>query len=101
MATYGELYSLWHESALKNKVTVAVIVAAETIQGEDPVTPNHANRLVWARQAFEVTVDIANTMFRVILAVNKDASKEAILNATDVSIQVAIDAAVDTFATGA
>lgn len=100
MATYSELYDLWYESTLKNRVIVATIVTAETIQGEDAGTPNHANRLAWAKQAFESPVAIADAMFRVILAANKDATQEAILNATDASIQASVDAAVDTFATG-
>jgi len=98
MATYNELYSLWHETGLKNRVTVAMVIAAETIQSEAPATPNHANRLIWARQAFENPV--ADGMFRVILAANKAATREQILGATDTSIQAAVDAAVDTFATG-
>ena len=100
MATYEELYGLWHESGLKNKVTVAVVVAAETIQGEDVGTPNHANRLIWARQTFESPAIAADAMFRVILAVNKDIAVGTILAASDASIQAAVDAAVDTFATG-
>jgi hypothetical protein len=100
MASYEELYSLWNESGLRNKVIVAVIVAAESIQGEDPVTPNHANRLLWAKTSLESPVPVASAMFRLVIAANKDATKEAILNAIDASIQSAIDSAVDMFATG-
>ncbi len=99
MATYSELYGLWYESGLRNRVTVAVVVAAETVQGEDAGTPNHANRLVWAQQTFLNPASIAHAMFRVVLAANKDVTVEAILSATDVSIQGAVDTAVDTFAT--
>ena len=100
MATYSELFGLWNESGLKNRITVAVIVAAESIQNEDIETLNHANRLIWAQQTFQNPVAIANAMFRVVLAANKDASTEAILSASDIAIQSAVDAAVDTFATG-
>jgi hypothetical protein len=100
MASYEELYSLWNESGLRNKVTVAVIVAAESIQGEDPATLNHNNRLLWAKTSLENPVSIAGAMFRFVIAANKDATKEVILNAIDTSIQSAIDAAVDMFATG-
>jgi len=100
MATYEELYSLWHESSLKNRVTVAAIVAAETIQGEDPAIPNHANRLIWAKATLENPMSVADAVFRLVLAANKDATTEAILKASDASIQSAVDTAVDMFATG-
>lgn len=100
MAAYKELYSLWYESDLRNKVTVAVVVAAEAIQSEDPATPNHANRLLWAKATLENPIAIAGAMFRLVLAANKDATKEAILQASDGSIQAAVDGAVDMFATG-
>lgn len=100
MATYDELYSLWHESGLRNRVIVAVVVAAQAIQIEEPVIENHANRLLWSRQTFESPVVAADAMFRVILAVNKDVAVGAILSATDANIQASVDAAVDTFATG-
>ena len=100
MAAYEELFSLWHESELKNLVTVAVVVAAEEIWGEDEATPNHANRLIWAKATLESPTSVASAMFRLVLAANKDATKEAILGASDASIQAAIDSAVDMFATG-
>ena len=100
MATYSELFGLWNESSLKNRIMVAVIVAAEAIQNESPTTPNHANRLVWAQQTFQNPSSIAYAMFRVVLAANKDVTVQAILDATDAAIQTAVDAAVDTFATG-
>ena len=52
MATYDELYGLHNESALKNRVAVACIAAAEVIMSEDPTVENHANRLVWASSVF-------------------------------------------------
>lgn len=100
MATYKELYSLWHESDLKNKVAVAVVVAAETIQDEVDTTPNHANRLVWAREALESTTSKTDPMYRIILAENKDMTVAQILGASDTAIQNAVNGAVDLFATG-
>lgn len=41
MATYKDLYGLVSESALRNRVTTAVIVAAETIRTEPSETTNH------------------------------------------------------------
>ena len=100
MAAYEALFSLWNESELRNLVTVAVIVAAQKIWGEDGATPNHANRLIWAKTTLMSPTSIVNAMFRFVLAANKDMSVEAILDASDPSIQAAIDGAVDLFATG-
>jgi len=100
MADYDELYGLWYESGLKNRVMVAVVVAAQTIQDEVPKTPNHTNRLVWAQQTFQNPASSAESIFYVILAINKDKTVETILGISDTSIQTAVDNAVDIFATG-
>lgn len=100
MADYDKLYDLWYESSLKNRVTVAVVIAAQAVQNEDSATANHAARLLWSRQAFENPVAAANPIYRVILAVNRDLDQEAILGASDSNIQAAVDDAVNTFATG-
>ena len=100
MAAYEELYGLWHESSLRNKVAVAVVVAAETIQDEVDTIPNHANRLIWAREALEVPMSKTDAMYRIILAENRDLAVTQILGASDTAIQNAVDGAVDLFATG-
>lgn len=100
MAAYEELYSLWHESDLKNKVAVAVVVAAEIIQDEVETTPNHANRLIWAKEALESTASKTDPMYRIVLAENRDMTMAQILGASDTAIQNAVDGAVDLFATG-
>lgn len=98
MAEYVELYDLWNESELRNRVTVAVVVAAEAIWGEVDTTPNHANRLLWARATLESPVLVASAMFRFVLAANKGATPETILGAPDATIQSAIDGVVNLFA---
>lgn len=102
MATYEELHSLFTgESELKNKIGVAVIVAAEAIRGEDVGTANHANRLLWAASAFSNPRGVAGQMFMAVLAANKSATLSAITSASDSEIQANVDAVVDLFATGA
>lgn len=100
MAAYDEIYDLWYESKLKNKVTVAVIVVAEIIHGEVETTPNHTNRLIWAIEALEAPVTKAGSMYRLILAENKDMTVAQILGVSDTTIQNAVDETVDLFATG-
>lgn len=101
MATYTELFELRGNSTLRNRVAVAMIVAAETIRNEDGGTANHANRLLWAKEVFQGRLPQANDMLTAVVAANKDATVAQIASATDAALQANVDAAVDVFATGA
>ena len=102
MASYEELYGLFEgSSALRNKITVAVVVAAETIRNEDVGTPNHANRLIWSALAFQNPKGESARMMKAVIASNKDSTIEQITGASDSAIQSKIDTVVDLFATGA
>lgn len=98
MATYQEIYNLRSDLALQNRVLVACIVAAEAIRVEEPVTPNHANRKLWAKRVFANPEAEARSMLTAVLAQNKSLSVAQIQSATDVALQGAVDAAVDAFA---
>lgn len=100
MATYLELEDLFGNGTLKAKIRAAVIIAAESIRTEDPATANHANRLIWAKQAFSNTESAVSEMLKATLAANKDASVAQITGASDATVQAAVDAAVDIFADG-
>ena len=100
MATYAELFGLKNDSALRNRVTTACIVAAEVIMNEDGGTSNHANRLVWAAAVFAGPASEANRMFMAVLAANKDVAVAQIQSASDAAIQTNVDDHVDLFATG-
>ena len=50
-----EIYQLYHDSNLKNRVEVAIAKAAVDIYKEAPATVNHAERLVWAKAAIQNT----------------------------------------------
>ena len=100
MATYNEIYGLHNESELINKVTVACIVAAETIMGEGDTTPNHENRLTWAASVFQNPRSESERMWWAILAANNALDVGQITSATDSAIQAQVDAHVDLFATG-
>ena len=52
MATDVELYGLLNNSALRNRVLIQCIIAAEGVLNEDSGTPNHADRLLWAASVF-------------------------------------------------
>ncbi len=100
MATYVELRTLFTDDTLRNRVEVAIIIAAETIRTEDDQLTNHANRLLWAKKAFERTSQIRDEMTKALIAQNSDASTTQILAATDAVLQANVDAAVDIFADG-
>lgn len=101
MATYTELLELRRAfSPLRNKVQVAVVIAANAIRTEDPATDNHANRLVWSRGVFENSEREADRMCWAVLAANKDLDLPAIQGASDSAVQTQVDAAVNHFATG-
>lgn len=101
MATYTELYSLMiGQSELKNKITVAIIVAAESIRNEDEATANHANRLIWASQAFLNPSNMAEKMLMAVLASNKDETVSTINSASDEILQTCVNNVIDIFATG-
>ena len=100
MATYTELYGLHNDSALRNRVLVASIVAAEMVMGELDTVPNHANRLIWAASVLANPQAEARRMFMAVLAANKDASVEAIQGTSDEQIQASVDDHVDLFAAG-
>ena len=95
MATYDELFEVFGNGPLRNRVTIACIQAAETIRAELPTTENHAARLVWARAAFTNPGAVAIPMLWIALIQNKTKSVAQILAASDTLIQTAVDSAVD------
>ena len=101
MATYSELYRLAGEdSVLRQRVTVACVIAAETIRNELPATTNHANRLIWAAKVFADPVIESQRMLWAALAANAAATVAAIQGVTDANLQTIVNNAVNTFATG-
>jgi len=98
MATYDELYDLAEGNALIDRITSAIAIAADKVVNEDPITPNHANRLIWAKQAFQTPKSFAKPFWYAMLAANNSLTPAAILAASDSAIQNNVDAVVDTFA---
>lgn len=100
MATYTELYDIANNATLLDKFTAAVAVQAEAVRNENVNTANHANRMLWAKQAFSDPRAMAVKMTWPILAQNAGQTKANILAATDANILTAVANAVDIFATG-
>jgi len=95
-----ELKALFNHSNLQDRMQVACLVAAETIRSESVETPNHVNRLLWAKAAFTNPKSAADGMLKAILAANKDLDVAAITGASDTALQTKVDTAVDVFADG-
>ncbi len=100
MATYDELLTANANTALLNKVRVAVVVAATTIMTEDTQTAKHAERLKWAKEVFANPALAATQMMWPVLAQNKAFPLSSITGADDATVQGAVDAAVNVFAQG-
>ena len=98
MATYLELFSIRSEPELVEKMTVAVVVAAEAIRVDASPPANQANRLKWASLVFANPTSEARSMLWAVLAANKSATLAQIIGATDSSIQTNVDSAGDVFA---
>ncbi len=100
MATYAEIYDLYNNAALRNRVSVACVLAANAIVGENVTMTNHANRLIWAKQVFVDPLAVAHTMLMVVLAANAAFTVAQITGATDAALQTAVNNAVNVLATG-
>ena len=98
MATYTELYDLMNESALRNRVAVACLVAAEAVRNEAAATANHDNRLAWAKATFTDPQATGERMLPAILAQNASLTRAQILAADDTALQTAVNNAVNVFA---
>lgn len=101
MATYDELLQAFNDDSLNRKVRFACVVAAEVVRTEAQATPNHVNRLLWAKIAYQNPDAVAKSMMWALLAQNRASTPAQILGATDNVVQNAVNAAVDVFATGA
>lgn len=100
MANYAELLQAHDNETLRNRVKVAALVAAETVRTEPVDTPNHASRLIWAKQVFQNPESWISLLWPVLVQ-NRAATLDQITGADDATVQTAVDAAINVFATGA
>lgn len=100
MATYIELRQLYSHSGLKNRIEVAVVVAAEKIRTEASDAPNHVNRLTWAKATFSGPGRVAEQMLMALLAANRASTVQQLIDVTDEGLQTAVENAVNIFADG-
>ena len=105
MATLIELRNLMNDSGLRNKITTAVIISADTVMRVadtgapfSQVAGDHDKRVVWAKTAFENPTGEGRKFLMSVLASNKTATLAAIIGAADTTIQANVDEAVDLMA---
>ena len=91
MATYTELYDFISDDGFRNKVRVAVAVAAQAkLAAATPVAADVA----WASAAISGDAETDKAL-RAVLAANKDLTVAQIQGATDAGLQTAVDNVVD------
>lgn len=95
MATYVELHDLYNNSVLQHRIEVAIAVASESIRSEVDTTPNHAARVAWAKAALFNLQSEARRCMLIALAQNKANTTTQITNASDATLQTAVDSAVN------
>lgn len=101
MATYSEILDIASNTtgdALRKRVRVAVIVAADIVRGELVTVPNHANRMAWAKTVLQNPDQEATRMLWAVLAQNRAATQAQIVAADDATVQGAVNLAIDLLA---
>jgi hypothetical protein len=101
MATYAELLTIATGptgDALRNRIRVAVVVAADVVRAEIGTTPNHANRMAWARLVLQNPDTEAMRMMWAVLAQNRAFTAAQITGADDAAVQTAVNNAIDLLA---
>lgn len=97
MASYAELYDLRSNSALRNKIAVAVAKKAQLLI--DSANPSNA-QITWANSALTSPTAKAETLLTYLLAANSAASVGQIQGVADADVQAAVNAAVDKLIAG-
>lgn len=90
MATYTELYNLKTEDELRNRVTVAVLIAANNLLGGTPT----ADEQKWAAAVFGAPDGQGRVAFQAVIAANSGLTTAQITGASDAAIQTNVDSLV-------
>ncbi len=87
MASYLELRNLFSDDNLKNRSDIAVVIAANNLLSGTPTT----NEQKWAAHVASNPRAEASKALMFILAANSGADVSAIQNASDATLQTAVD----------
>lgn len=87
------------------KVLGACLMAAQAVIYEAGATDNHANRLLWAREVFNDLPGVGADMLKAVVALAQGnvptVTAAELADLPDATIQDYVNAAINTFATGA
>ncbi len=90
------IYNLYRNTELRARTAAAIADAAQDVLNEADATPNHVNRLVWARDALTNAEPVAKRMFWGLLGNSTiQDSGEA---STDNDIKYVVAGLINTFA---
>lgn len=107
MATYEELHELANNSGMKNKVRVAIAIAADRIAQVEDTGTNfdqtagaHDKRRTWVNdaKAFRPSEELAQEFWNAMLAANNTLAVAGITGATDLAIQNNVEQVIDILA---
>ncbi len=87
MATYTKIRDLFSDDTLRNRVEVAVIVAADGLLAGTPT----ADEQKWATAVFDSPRREGKKAYMAVLAANSGATVAQIQSATDAAIQANVD----------
>lgn len=100
MATLAERFEIRNDTSFLNRITAAVAEQADVVRLESDQVANHANRLVWAKQAFTNPEAVAKTMLWGIISANRAFTAAQITGAADSALVGAVADLVNVYATG-
>lgn len=98
---YADIYAPATDAthSLRKQTAVAMFKAAVDIVAEDPGTPNHANRMWWARQVLDSNSGPVEMASRWIWKVLENATIQANPSAaTDSDVQFVVNSIIDSMA---
>ncbi len=95
-----ELLQAGEDGSLNRRVRAACIIAAEAIRTEAANTPNHVNRLAWAKAVFQNPAAEAIPMLWAVLGQHNALTMAQVIGATDAALKTAVNNEIDVLATG-
>lgn len=95
MATYAELNALFSDATMIARTKFALLVGARQLRGEDPSTPNHANRMLFVQRVYAAALQKVTINHIMMEVLTNPAVAAAGAAATDAQILAALAASAD------
>jgi len=95
-----EIKALYNDSNLQDAIEVEVVQAALDIIAEDVGTANHANRLIWAKQALGAPTQAMKNILPAVIVQNRSLTVGQVQGASAAAILSAVNTVINVFADG-